>query len=308
MAGDDSDMMTNPFAQVAQYFQVAFILPFASAEHVQDSFDDIALAASAFEVDEELNRWNCEVLFAEPPDMEEVARRVALLAMMAGVKRPQITSKTILQQDWLSLVARNFPPLCIERFFVHGSHVTDVPPVASIPIQVEAGAAFGSGEHGTTRCCLQALAWIHKRRKIFRVVDMGTGSGILAIAAAKLWNADILAVDIDPIAVQVTEENVRINRTEQAILCGVSDGYKSKVVREFGHCDLVIANILARPLVAFAPYLARTLELGGYCVLSGLLCEQERMVFAAHRVQGLHLVKRFTYEGWCTLVLQKGGD
>ncbi len=296
---------TNPFAQVAQYFQVSFILPFASAGHVQDSFDDMALSASAFELDEALDQWKCDVLFAAPPDMAEVTRRAALLAMLAGKPTPEITTAIIMQQDWLSLVARDFPPLIIERFFVHGSHVEETPPVASIPIQVEAGAAFGSGEHGTTRTCLQALAWIHRRRNITRILDMGTGSGILAIAAAKLWNAEILAVDIDPIAVEVTADNVRINRTQHVTACAVSDGYKSSVVKHFGQCDLVIANILARPLVKFAPMLAQTLQPSGYCVLSGLLEEQERMVFSAHRAQALRLVKRFTHEGWCTLVLQK---
>jgi len=295
----------NPFAQVAQYYQVAFDLPQGAAEQVEHAFDDIALAASAFEIDEARALWHCELLFETPPDMAEVTRRVALLAIVSGVKLPLIQTATIQQQDWLSLVARNFPPLIIERFFVHGSHVTDAPPVASIPIQVEAGAAFGSGEHGTTRCCLQALAWIARRKDITRILDMGTGSGILAIAAAKLWNTDILAVDIDPIAVQVTAQNVRINREEAKISCAVSDGYKSAVVKNFGMCGLIIANILARPLVTFAPYLARTLEPGGYCVLSGLLIEQEQMVFAAHRSQGMRRVARFTHEGWCTLVLQK---
>lgn len=296
----------NPFAQSAQYFQVAFDLPQGAAEQVEHAFDDIALAASAFEIDEPNQIWHCELLFGESPDMNEIRSRVLVLSTIAGVAMPQITTATIAQQDWLSLVARNFPPLVIGRFFVHGSHVTEAPPVASIPIQVEAGAAFGSGEHGTTRCCLQALAWIHARREYMpRILDMGTGSGILAIAAAKLWNTEILAVDIDPIAVQVTADNVTINRAQHAIRCAVSDGYKSAVVQRFGQCDIVIANILARPLVSFAPYLARTLKQGGYCVLSGLLIEQEQMVFAAHRLQGLTLAKRFTHEGWCTLVLQK---
>lgn len=300
--------MTNPFAQVSQYFQVSFVLPFACAEHVQDSFDDIALSASAFEVDEENDRWKCDVLFAEPPDMAEVTRRAALLAMLAGKKTPEITTATIMQQDWLSLVARDFPPLHIGRFFIHGAHVEEAPPIASIPIQVDAGAAFGSGEHGTTRGCLEALAWIAKRTQAERILDMGTGSGILAIAAAKLWNAEILAVDIDPIAVDVTRDNVRINHAGHAISCAVSDGYKSATVSRFGKCDLIIANILARPLVAFAPALAHALQPDGYAVLSGLLMDQERMVFTAHRLHGLRLVKRFSHEGWCSLLLHKPAD
>lgn len=300
-----SGFKTNPFAQSPHYYQVAFDLPQGAAEQMQHAFDDIALAASAFEVDEEAQRWHCELLFAAPPDMAEVTRRVLLLATVAGVARPPITTATIEQQDWLRLVARNFPPLAIGRFYVHGSHVEGEPPAASIPIQVEAGAAFGSGEHGTTRCCLEALAWIAKRKKISRILDMGTGSGILAIAAAKLWDADILAVDIDPVAVEVTRGNVRINHAGAQVRCAVSDGYKSAVVQRFGGCGLIIANILARPLVAFAPSLARTLLPGGYCILSGLLIEQEKMVLAAHHAQGLRLAKRFTHEGWCTLVLQK---
>lgn len=138
-----------------------------------------------------------------------------------------------------------------------------------------------------------------------KILDMGTGSGILAIAASKLWNADILAVDIDPIAVAVTQENVRINREHRAITSAVSDGYQSAIVKKFGACDIIIANILARPLMRFAPALARALTPGGYCVLSGLLVDQEAMVLAAHRTQGLRLVKRFRYEGWSTLVLLK---
>ncbi len=297
--------MKNPFKQVSHYHQVAFELPFGAAEQLENSFDDIALSTSAFELDEVQNFWQCELLFDAPPDMAEITRRVALLAMMSGVKTPPMTTGIIQQQDWLALVAQNFPPLMIERFYVHGSHIKDIPPVGSIRIQVEAGAAFGSGEHGTTRTCLQALVWVAKRMQPNKVLDMGTGSGILAIAAAKLWNTDILAVDIDPIAVAVTAENVKINRETASIATGVSDGYKSKVVKEFGACELVVANILARPLIKFSAELARTLTPGGYCVLSGLLVDQEQMVFAAHRAQGLKRVMRFTHEGWCTLVLQK---
>lgn len=297
--------MKNPFAQVARYHQVSFMLPEAAATQLEHSFDGVALSTSAFEVDEAGHVWRCELLFDAPPDMAEIMRRVALLAAIASVKTPAVEMAIIEQQDWLSLVAQNFPPLMIGRFFVHGSHVTDIPPVGSIPIQVEAGAAFGSGEHGTTRTCLQGMVWVAQRTSPAKVLDMGTGSGILAIAAAKLWNAEILAVDIDPIAVQVTADNIRINREHTVIQTAVSDGYKSAAVKHFGACDLVIANILARPLVKFAPALTSTLTHGGYAILSGLLVDQEAMVFSAHRVQGLRLVKRFSYEGWCTLVLQK---
>lgn len=296
--------MDNPFAQVPFYYQLSFLLPFAGAQKIEDAFDSIALSASAFEIDEEREIWKCDLLFTQPPDMEEIIRRVALLALLSGVPMPEIEHTKIEQADWLAMVARDFPPLSVGRFFIHGAHAKDEVPRGLIPIQVEAGAAFGSGEHGTTRGCIEALEWIAKRTKRRRILDMGTGSGILAIAAAKLWNADILAVDIDPIAAAVAHENARINH-EFAIRCGVSDGYKSAIVKRFGTCDLIIANILARPLIAFAPHLARQLQPGGYAVLSGLLDDQENMVFSTHRAQGLSLVGRIHHEGWCTLLLKK---
>ena len=178
-----------------------------------------------------------------------------------------------------------------------------------IPIQVDAGAAFGSGEHGTTSCCLKAIDWMANQRRFARVLDMGTGSGILAIAAAKLWKSDVLAVDIDPVSVRVTGENVAVNKVSTYVRTGVSDGYNSAQVKRGvdgkGKYDLILSNILARPLVAFAPMLEKHLAKGGVAVLSGLLTSQETMVRTAHRLQGLSLKKRFVQGEWCTLVLER---
>jgi ribosomal protein L11 methyltransferase len=298
----------NPFAQSKVYWKVKFIIPAAAAGTADNSFDDIALAVSGFETDEENGIWTFELLFGDVPDMTEIKQRLMVLSMLHDVPTPEAVMEKVEQQDWLSQVARNFPPLTIGRFYIHGSHVEEPPPHGSIPIQVDAGAAFGSGEHGTTRCCLEALDWLAKSRSFRNILDMGCGSGVLAIAAAKLWKTDVLAVDIDPVAVRVTKDNVRDNREQVWVEAAVSDGYTSERLKRGGRggrYDLIISNILARPLVKFAPDLYNHLLPGGVAVLSGLLTSQETMVLSAHLMQGLKLKKRFTHNEWCTLVLER---
>lgn len=295
----------NPFAQSEHYWKVLFTLGGAAAGTAQESFDDVALSVAGFEIDEQTHLWSFELLFDQMPDMEEIKRRLMVLAGLHGVEMPKPQLVPYEQQDWLSLVARDFPPLTIGRFFVHGSHVIPPENGSQITIQIDAGAAFGSGEHGTTGGCLQALDTLAKERSFSHVLDMGCGSGILAIAAAKLWNAPVLAADIDPVAVQVTKDNIAINQMQRQVQAVVSDGYDSAVIKRAGAFDLIIANILARPLVAFAPKLARKLAPGGVAVLSGLLLSQETMVRTAHRLQGLRLKERIVAGEWCTLVLEK---
>jgi len=295
----------NPFAQSPEYWKVVFVIEGEAAGTADNSFDDIALAVSGFETDEENNIWTFDVLFAAKPDMEDIQRRLMVLSTVHNVKLPKAELHEVHKQDWLAKVARGFPPMQIGRFYVHGNHVTQASPAGSVPIKVDAGAAFGSGEHGTTSCCLKAIDALAKRRKFVRVLDMGCGSGILAIAAAKLWNQPVLAVDIDPVAVKVTQENAEINCVSQLVIASVSDGYAGERVKRGGPYDLIISNILARPLVAFAPELAKNLSIGGVAVLSGLLTSQEKQVLSAHIMQGLKLSRRFVDGQWCTLVLER---
>lgn len=271
----------------------------------QEAFNDMALAVSAFEADEKNHLWTFELLFAAVPDEADIKRRLMVISALHNVPLPELSIVKLEQQDWLAKVARDFPPLTIGRFYVHGRHVTSAPPAGSIPIQVEAGAAFGSGEHGTTSCCLMALDWLSKKRSFTHILDMGCGSGILAIAAAKLWKTKVLAVDIDAVAVRVTEENAAINQLQQLITAVVSDGYKSERIKRCNRFDLIVSNILARPLVELAPDLEFNLAKNGMAVLSGLLTSQEAMVLKAHRAQGLLLDKRFVSGEWCTLVLKR---
>lgn len=292
--------ITNPFAQSAEHWQVIFTLPAAAVSTAELSFDDITLAVSAFETDEANHVWTLELLFGGKPDMEEVKRRLMLLSALHHVTLPELQLKEVAPQDWLKAVAQSFPPFAIGRFYIHGAHVKEPPPAGSIPIQIDAGAAFGSGEHGTTGTCLEALDWLAKRYDFRSVLDMGCGSGILAIASAKLWNAEVLAADIDPVAARVTKENARINRARLDTV--VTDGYAGERLKRGAPYDLIVSNILARPLVKFAPQLKRHLRGGGVAVLSGLLASQEAQVKSAHLAQGLTFQRRFSSGDWRTLV------
>lgn len=292
--------MTNPFAQSEQHWQVVFTIPAAAAGTAENSFDDNTLSVAAFETDEANHIWTIELLYEAAPDMEDIKRRLLLLSALHNVPLPVATLKQLPAQDWLKAVARDFPPLSIGRFYVHGAHVKDAPPAGSISIQVDAGAAFGSGEHGTTSGCLEAMEWLSHKYDFKNILDMGCGSGILAIASAKLWNAEVLAADIDPVAVNVTRENARINRARLDTI--VSDGYSHERVKRGAPYDLIVSNILARPLVAFAPQLKRHLRGGGVAVLSGLLASQETQVKHAHMQQGLTFQRRFASGEWRTLV------
>lgn len=298
-------MHKNPFAQSPQYWQVTFDTTSELAAVAQDALSDMCLSVSMFEADEAANIWSMELLFSDAPDMKELERCLMVLCKMQDAEVPEMTLGKTRQVDWLAEVARSFPPLRVGRFYIHGAHVEEAAPHGSIAIQVEAGAAFGSGEHGTTSGCLLALELLHRKMHAIKILDMGTGSGILAIAAAHLWHSPVLAVDVDPIAVQVTKDNIAINTVRQWVQADVSDGYKSKIVKDCAPYDIIIANILARPLVAFAAPMAKQLADGGYVILSGLLVSQEQYVLHAHQLQGLRLKKRFAREGWSTLLLQK---
>jgi ribosomal protein L11 methyltransferase len=287
------------------YWKVSCVLPESCALEIETAFEGLSHSVSAFETDEKKKQWTVELLCTQPPDMEEIDRRVHILSVLHQASKPALVVDRLEQQDWLSQVARDFPSFTIGRFFIHGAHIKDGKSPGSINIQIDAGAAFGSGEHGTTGCCLEALDWLSKKRDFKNILDMGCGSGILAIAAAKLWRVHVLAADIDPVAVQVTNENARINRAGAQVEAIVSDGYLNERVKRGAPYDLIISNILARPLVAFAPKLAQHLAPGGIAVLSGLLASQEAQVRAAHQAQGLTFIKRFVDRGWHTLVIGK---
>jgi ribosomal protein L11 methyltransferase len=284
-------------------WQSRFLVPAAAVEHFLAEFDD-ELSVSAFEHPAQPDLWAIELIHRGEPD------RQALLAQLAPLAEPwriaiDLTVRPIPSTDWLDRTVKDFPPQRIGRFWIHGSHVTEAPPPDAVPIRLDAGLAFGSGDHDSTRGCLLALDRLARRRRLKRVLDLGCGAGILAIAAAKCWPARVIAADNDPVAVAVAQRNAADNRVAW-VRCMISDGYGSAALRAAGPFDLILANILADPLCAMARDAARNLAPDGVAVLSGLLDRQADRVLAAHRRFGLRLREQIGDGPWVTLVLGPG--
>jgi ribosomal protein L11 methyltransferase len=238
-----------------------------------------------------------------PLQRADLVAATAIAATVAGIEPPELVVEALPDTDWLAQSLRSFPPIDAGRFQLRGSHIADPAPAGRTVLVIDAGAAFGSGEHASTKGCLLAFDRLLRRRRFARVLDMGCGSGVLAIAAARTMPAHVLAVDIDAAAARIAAANARSNRVAARVRAAASNGYGSRLVHGRAPYDLVFANILARPLVRMAKPLAAHLTPGGVAILAGLLQRQERLVLAAHRAQGLALIGRCRLDGWSSLVV-----
>lgn len=278
---------------------------------------EAALAVSCgtvgFFLDEGSGLWTLEGVKDQGAGEAELAGALALAALVTGFAAVPVRAPTAAE-GWLARTREAFPEQLVgRRFAVRGTHLRDAATPGRLVVTLDAGVAFGSGEHGSTRGCLRALELVAYRRPR-RILDLGTGSGILAMAAAKLLHRPVLATDIDPWSVRVTRENARRNLLGGRLLVLRADGWTAPVLARGAPYDLVFANILARPLTRMAPALAAHLAPGGTAILAGLLTSQVRWVLQAHRAQGLVLERVLTERagpgdapdrGWATLVLRK---
>jgi ribosomal protein L11 methyltransferase len=281
---------------------VAEVRGAAAAGAVFPLVDALAAAWSAFETAPEI--WRIEAYPSVPRLTPELTARLSLAAAAAGGALLALTERLLPDRDWLLENRLAFPPLAIGRFFVFGSHHRGGVPAGMIGIAVDAIAAFGTGEHPSTRGCLLALDALARRRRFRRPLDIGTGTGILAIAAAKSLLRPVVARDIDPGAVAIARRNIARNGIAGLVRIGCAPGYRGRELRRKRH-DLVFANILAGPLALLAADLARRLRPGGRAVLSGLLRRQEPIVLAPHRDCGIVLERRLVIDGWSTLILRR---
>jgi ribosomal protein L11 methyltransferase len=241
-----------------------------------------------------------EVYFAERPMRTAVA--AALSA--AGFAPPRFSIEALPALDWVVESQKDLPPLRAGRFFVYAFHAAGERPQSAIAIRIEAGRAFGTGHHESTRGCLLALEALARRGRPRTCLDLGCGSGILAIAMAKLWHAPVMACDIDPLAVAITRENARLNGVGPAVRAVLSDGVARRSLLGRAPYDVIAANILAAPLSAMAGDFRRVLAPGGRLILSGLLRSQEQAVLARYRARHLRLKRRLALGDWVTLVLR----
>lgn len=228
-------------------------------------------------------------------------------AAAAGIELPPFQTEFLENKNWLKENVIKFAPVEVEDFIIYGIHEKDIPPSDKVTLRIYAATAFGS-EHQTTKSCLRAISHLNRLGAAHRnILDMGTGSGILALATAKLWPdaARITAVDIDPEAVAVTRQNARDNHLEKYLTVAVSNGYNSDLVRNNAPYDIIIANILARPLIEMAPQLNQALAPGGFCILSGFVDDQEDWVIGEHTKLGLKLVELYKLDNWRAVLLEK---
>jgi ribosomal protein L11 methyltransferase len=266
--------------------------------------DEAVGAVGAFQVDEASERWRVEAYPKAALLDADLEVRLRLAAAGAGGRLLNIVEERLPERDWLAENRCAFPPVRVGRFFVHGSHWQGRKPPGVIAIEIDAATAFGTGEHQSTAGCLLALDALAKRRRFRRPLDIGTGSGILAIAAAKALHRRVLASDIDPEAARVARHHRCRNGLAGDVQVICAPGYRSRAVRRRQY-DLIFANILARPLALMARDLARSLAPGGTAILAGLLRRQEPRVLSPHRLQALVLDRRLVIDGWSTLVLRR---
>ncbi len=262
-------------------------------------FDGEQVAASAFE--EPDGRWSLAVHFRDQPDEGAVR---ALVEATAGAAAAQaLAFETLAPTDWVKTSLAGLKPVDAGRFVVHGAHDRARVRTNRIGIEIEAALAFGTGHHGTTRGCLLAFDRIVKGRKARSILDVGTGTGVLAIAAAKALRRRVLASDIDARSVTIARENARLNRAGAYVEVVHAAGLGSRRFRARGRYALIFANILLEPLQRLATPMARLAAPNGRVVLSGLLAGQAGAALAAYRARGLVLERRIRLEGWMTLVL-----
>ncbi len=280
----------------------------AVSEIIFETFDPADAAVAAFEEapttkDWKGGPWLVEAYFGTEPDEDRLR---ALIAAAAGEEVcARISFGRVNARDWVAASLEGLKPVRAGRFVVHGAHSRDEVRDNEISIEIEAALAFGTGHHGTTRGCLMMLDRIARRRRPRAILDIGTGTGVLAIAAAKLFKRAVHSGDIDPVAVATASENAKRNGAGCFVDPVQARGGAHNDMRKGTPYDLVFANILARPLRAMAPQIAQLTEMGADIILSGLLVRDAPGVIAAYRTQGIVLARRIDVDGWATLLMQR---
>lgn len=273
----------------------------ALTEQLTDHVDPAPSASSYFEVPG-TRRWRVDAYFESEPEVDQ------LIAIQSLAPTGVISVEAVPDENWVAISQAALPPVEVGRFVVHGSHDQARVGLRRFAIEIDAGEAFGTAHHSTTLGCLLAIDRLARGRTFRRVADVGSGSGVLAIAAARaLPGARIAASDFDPVAAGVAHANIRANRAGAQVTALAAAGLDHPWLRGAARFDLILANILAGPLIRLAPALARAAAPGGVVVLSGILSEQARAVLGAYAARGFALERRVVLSGWTTLVLKRNG-
>jgi ribosomal protein L11 methyltransferase len=270
---------------------------------LNESFEEGQAAIAAFERPD--GRWDVSIHFADPPDQASIRNLVGLASSEAVAE--SIAFDVVDAKDWVAESLQGLVPVRAGRFIVHGAHDRASVPLNKLGIEIEAALAFGTGHHGTTRGCLLLLDQVLRSRKPERVLDLGSGTGVLAIAAAKALKRRVLASDIDPMAALVARDNARLNGVGNLVESICATGFSAAAFGERAPFDLVLANILANPFRQMATAMAAHLAPSAQVILSGLLPHQAMSVIVAYRARGLVLLRHQQIEGWSSLLMQRAG-
>ncbi|MCF1743322.1 50S ribosomal protein L11 methyltransferase [Paradevosia shaoguanensis] len=263
--------------------------------------EDLAFTASAHE-DVETGEWVFEATVESPANVEAFN---TLAREVLGGDVDFVIEAIDPEINWVAKSLEGLQPVTAGGFYIYGSHETAPVPEGLIGLRIDAAQAFGTGHHETTTGCLEAIDRVLERAKPANVIDIGTGTGVLAIAIAKKTGLKVLATDIDPIAVTTTVENARDNDVAELIEGVVAEGLDSDVITAKAPYDLILANILAGPLMGLAPGMSRIAQPGASIILSGILETQAQGVIAAYAENGMPLLQRLQRKEWTTLILHK---
>ncbi len=282
----------------------------AIADVAVEMFDPAEAAASAFEIEPNTRDWSSgdwivEIYFADAPDQDYMRELIAAAADETCAKSAEFLS--IEQKDWIASSLEGLAPVRAGRFLVHGSHERGRAHPNDIALEIEAALAFGTGHHGTTRGCLLMFDAVLKQRRPRNILDVGAGTGVLAIAAAKFLHERVEAGDIDPIAVEATRDNAILNGVAPWVHPVVAKGLDHPQLKSRGPYDLIFANILAKPLRGLAPSIGAAATSEADIILSGLLARDVAGVLTAYGAQGFALNRRIDIDGWACLLMRRGG-
>ncbi|WP_254474342.1 50S ribosomal protein L11 methyltransferase [Bartonella sp. B1098] len=267
---------------------------------IEAAFDEEGYPLALTEVDEKNAIYELS-LYVDQDNQEHVSKR---FAQTLSIDSDKINREVLPNIDWVQKSLEGLQPIHAGPFFLHGSHNRNDIPQGVFPIEIDANQAFGTGHHGTTAGCLEMIAKVMKHENPQNALDLGTGSGVLAIGIAKLKPIAILASDIDPIAIKVAQHNIALNGVEKYIRAITAIGFAHDEIASRAPFDLIIANILANPLIELAPEMVQVLQKGGSLVLSGILEEQHDLVLESYVKQGLKHLETYHCQGWVTIHLK----